>query len=278
MKREKIKTYIMNGLAYLILTTLSIVAVFPIIWMIMTSLKPSMLTFVVPPPLVFEPTLKNYADALFLRGLDRALLNSTIISLFNVALTLLVSMPAAYAFARLRIRGSKSILIDILSLRIVPPIVTAIPFFLMFSLLKLLDTQIVLILTYLTFNLPFAIWLLTSFIKETPPAYEEAGLIDGCSRLGVIARILVPIIAPGIVAVAIFSFISSWNEFLFAFMLVSFKAKTVPLVATGIQTQRAIMWGPMTAIGTLAIIPELIFFLMLRRYLVRGMSYGLVKR
>jgi len=265
-------------LIYLVLFIGVFFALFPIVWTISTSFKTIKEYYTFPPVWIpHYPTLNNYKYILFTwtSGL-KYLLNSTIVASLNTILVLLISIPAAYGIARFRI-GYENLSFWILSQRMLPPIAVVIPYFLLFRRLGLIDTYLSLIIVYLPFNIGFAVWLLIGFFEDFPMDVEEAAMIDGCSRLGAILKVVLPIIAPGIVVCAIFCFIFCWNEFMFALILTRETAKTVTAQLAAFQSPTKIMWGEMSALVVLAIIPVLILALSVQKYLVRGLALGAVK-
>ena len=165
----------------------------------------------------------------------------------------------------------------ILSLRMAPPIAFVIPYYIIFSTFKLLDTQLAVSITHTTFILPFLIWLTRSYIAEVPKELDEAAKIDGCSTLGVLSKVILPIVAPGLIATTIISIIFSWNEFMFAMILTGTEARTLPVAIAGFQTDRAIWWGQMAAALTLGTLPVLVFAMIVQRHLVKGLTFGAVK-
>ncbi|GAH27398.1 unnamed protein product, partial [marine sediment metagenome] len=209
--------------------------------------------------------------------------NSLIIASLNLLLVLGVSIPAAYGIARFRV-GGENLSFWILSQRMLPPVATIIPFFLLFRgfelfgrQITLLDKHLGLILVYCTFNIAFAVWLLIGFFESFPAEIEEAAVIDGCSRIGAVLRVVIPVIAPGIVVTGLFCFIFSWNEFLFALILTREAAKTVTLQLSQFRTPTKILWGEMSALSLITIIPILVIVVFIQRYLVKGLAFGAVK-
>ncbi|HYJ46382.1 MAG TPA: carbohydrate ABC transporter permease, partial [Pyrinomonadaceae bacterium] len=187
---------------------------------------------------------------------------------------------AAYGLARFRLplKLNTRLSLWILSTRMFPPIVTAVPLFLMMSDLRLLDTLTALIIVYTAFNLPFVVWMMRGFFNEVPRELEEAARVDGDTRLGALRRVVLPLVAPGLAATAIFCLIISWNEFLFALTLTQTDAAmTLPVGIAGRVTQYEIKWGVMSAAGVVAMVPILVFALSVQRHLVRGLSLGAVK-
>lgn len=268
---KDIFTYIALGLALFF-------ALFPIIWTVSMSFKTIAEYYTFPPVWIPRiPTLDNYKYMLFTwtSGL-KYLINSTIVASLNTILILLISIPAAYAIARFRI-GYKNLSFWILSQRMLPPIAVVIPYFLLLRRLHLIDTYWGLIIVYLPFNIGFAVWLLIGFVQDFPQDIEEAAMVDGCSRLKAIVRVVLPIIAPGLAVCAIFCFIFCWNEFMFALILTRESAKTVTAQLAAFQSPTKIMWGEISALVVLAIIPVFFLALSVQRYLVRGLAMGAVK-
>jgi len=272
-----------NVFVYVLLIIAVTLALFPIAWTVSTSFKSIGEYYTYPPIWIPQnPTLANYAYIVSTAGLDY-LRNSLIIASFNLLLVLAVSIPAAYGFARFRV-GGENLSFWILSQRMLPPVAVIIPFFLLFrgfelfgKQVTLLDKHLGLILVYCTFNIAFAVWLLIGFFASFPAEIEEAALIDGCSRPSAILRVVIPVIAPGIVVTALFCFIFSWNEFLFALILTREAAKTVTLQLSQFRTPTKILWGEMSALSLITIIPILIIVVFIQRYLVKGLAFGAVK-
>lgn len=265
-------------LTYLALGFALFFALFPIIWTISMSFKTIGEYYSFPPVWIpRQPTLENYKYLIFTwtSGI-KYLINSTIVSALNTILILLISIPAAYAIARFRI-GEKNLSFWILSQRMLPPIAVVIPYFLLWRRLHLIDTYWGLVVVYLPFNVGFAVWLLIGFIQDFPQDIEDAARVDGCSRLKAIVRVVLPIIAPGVAVCAIFCFIFCWNEFMFALILTREAAKTVTAQLAAFQSPTKIMWGEISALVVLAIIPVFALALSVQRYLVRGLAMGAVK-
>ena len=274
MKQRHILKYVLIILAVLI-------ALAPIYWMLTISLKHEVDQFAVPPRwFFFTPTLEHYRDAFLTRSFGQYLINSAIVSVFSTLSALVIGTLAAYALARFKLpyRLDRKLSLWILSTRMFPPIVTAVPLFLMMRDLRLLNTRLSLVILYTGFNLPFVIWMMRGFFVEVPRELEEAALVDGDSRLGALRRVLLPLVAPGLAATAVFCLIISWNEFLFALVMTQTDAAmTLPVGIAGRVTQYEIKWGVMSAAGVVAMMPILIFAMAVQRYLVRGLSLGAVK-
>lgn len=256
-------------------------ALAPVYWMITISLKREIDQFAVPPHwFSFTPTLEHYADAFLSRSFGQYLLNSAVVAVSSTLCALVLGTIAAYALARFRLPFGldRKLSLWILSTRMFPAIVTAVPLFLMMRDLRLLNTQLALVIVYTGFNLPFVVWMMRGFFAEVPRDLEEAALMDGDSRLGAFRRVVLPLVAPGLAATAVFCLIVSWNEFLFALVLTQTDAAmTLPVGIAGRVTQYEIKLGVMSAAGVVAMLPILAFAMAVQKYLVRGLSLGAVK-
>ena len=254
---------------------------FPVMWMFMTSFKTEAEYFSYPP--VFIPgdfSLRNYFNAMTFppegRGGLQGLRDSLIIALSTALVALIIGAPAAYSLARFRI-GGENLSFWILSTRMFPPVASALPLFLIFKNMRLLDTHLALIIANTIFNLPFVIWLLKGFFEELPAEIEESALIDGCTYWGSFVRIALPLVAPGLMVTALFSFIFAWNEFMFALLLTRRSVRTLTIIVPSLVGGHEILWGEIAAIGVIAIIPGVLLSIMLQRYLVRGLTLGALK-
>ena len=258
-----------------------VAALTPVYWMITISLKIEVDQFAYPPKWFwFTPTLRHYYDAFVTRSFAQYLITSAIVAVVSTACALVIGTLAAYALTRFRLPYNldRKLSLWILSTRMFPAIVTAVPLFLMMRDLRLLNTKASLIVVYTAFNLPFVVWMMRGFFAEVPRDLEEAALVDGDSRLGALVRVVLPLVSPGLAATAVFCLIVSWNEFLFALVLTQTDAAmTLPVGIAGRVTQYEIKWGVMSAAGAVAMMPILIFALAMQRYLVRGLSLGAVK-
>ncbi len=261
---------------YIGLVVISVVILFPIIWIFLTSFKPTIDIPSYPPKFVFSPTVDHYMRAFTRSGFLRSFLDSTVIAVVVMGLSVSLGSMCAYSIARFNV-GGKNFRFWILSQRMFPPVAMILPLYILMRTFHLLDTFAALIITYTVVNLPFTVWLMRGFIIDVPKEMDEAAFIDGCSIWGVFWRLIVPVVMPGLVAAAIFAFISSWNEFLFALILTGGNVKTVPLVAAEVITDKEVLWGPMSAIGAMTATPIIIFTFIVQKYIVRGMSYGAIK-
>lgn len=282
-------------LAYLALIAWSIVTLFPIVWTYLSSFKAPADVFLIPPKFIFPPTLHNYLELFNLAPpteLENAgsssaaaqqsnfpnyFLNSVIVSIGTTVLALIMGSLAAYGLTRFRLPFRGTILIGMFLTRLIPPIAILVPLYLIWRNLNLIDTQVALIITYLTFSLPFVTWLMRGFLLDIPVDLEEAAMTDGCSRLSALWRVILPLAAPGLATTAIFALIGAWNEFLFAVILTTENAKTLSPAILEFITDKAILWGRLYAAGDLIMLPVLVFGLLMQRHLARGLSGGAVK-
>jgi multiple sugar transport system permease protein len=247
----------------------------PFFWILTTSVKANEDYFAYPPVWVpADASLKHYA-ALFTRSSGaRYFTNSLMISTLSMVAALLVSVPTAYSIARWRFGGGFLSLL-LLVLRMLPAISLIIPLYIMYKLLGLTNSYIGLVLVYTVLYVPFAVWLLVGFLRDFPVEIEEAALIDGCSRLRALVSVVVPIIAPGLAVVALFSFIATWNEFLFAIVLTGIETKTMMVLVTSFTSGGTDMfYGEASASVVLGVLPAFIVAFMLQRYLVKGLALG----
>lgn len=252
----------------------------PVIWMFMVSIIPERDLFLhkviyIPPSV----TLDNYVDIVKLLNFNRAFVNSVVVAILTTAWTLPLSIPAAYAFARLRFPGRTALIVSLLLIYMLPGILMLIPLLVILRSVGLLNTYAGLILAESTHTIPFAIWLLTNYIATLPRDLEDAARIDGCSRVGAMLRVTLPLAVPGIITAALFSFIASWNNFTFAFMFTSGdKVRTMPVVLRQLNRGEAgIKWGTQMAGSVMAALPVAVVYLFFQKYLVRGLAAGGIK-
>ncbi len=266
-----------NALAYVLLIGSILVWAFPVLWVVLTSIKPRTDIFTNPPTLLFLPTLDHYEEALNARGIVDSIRNSLIVTVTSTVLALLVAVPAAYAFARLRFRFKTHLSFYTLFMQMVPPIGLLIPYFFALNRLRLLDSYLGLIVIYLTFTLPFSVWIMITYFQDVPAELEEAAAVDGASRFGAFARIVLPQVGGGIAVTAIFAFINAWTEFLYAVVLTGTNTQTATVAIFGFLGASESRWGSFTATGTMIMAPVVIVALVAQKQIVRGLSLGGVK-
>jgi len=251
---------------------------FPALWIASTSLKAPGEYFSFPPVWVpRQPTLDHYRLLLGEYGGLQYLRNSLVISGGNTLLVLALSIPAAYAIARYRVGGSV-LAFWVLSQRMLPPIALVIPLFLLYAKLRLLDTFPGLILAYTIFNIPLAVWLLIGFFRDFPRDIQDQAMVDGCSELWSVARVVLPVIAPGVTVVALLTFTLCWNDLLLALTLTRSSTRTIMVFFTSaLYAPTDVQYGSASASIVLGVVPAFVLALCGRRYLVRGLSMGGVK-
>lgn len=253
-------------------------ALAPYAWMVVTSLKPAAEIAARPPSLwPATPTLEQYGR-LFARTtfLDN-LRHSLIVAIGAVLVGLSTAVPAAYAFSRFRFRGRRLLLVQLLLVNMLPIVLLIIPLFVLMRRLGLLDTHLGVILGHATFAIPFSTWLLTSYLASIPRELDEAAAIDGASRLETLRLVVLPLLAPGIATTAIYVFLTSWNEYLFAMMLSGERVRTVTVALQLFIGEFTVDWGLLTAGGTVVALPVTLLFLLVQRRLVSGLTAGAVK-
>ena len=250
---------------------------FPPVMLFLTSIKTEMDALSFPPKWIFTPTSNNYTDIFHTSPFFKYIRNSVIVAAMNTAASIGLGSLAAYSLARFKFRGSDNLAFWILSIRMMPPVAAIIPLYIIMKNLHLLDTPWCLVVVYLTFNLPFVVWMMKGFFEDVPREIEEGALIDGCSDFEVFRKVALPLAAPGLAATAILVFIFSWNEFLFALILTGTKAVTLPVGIIGYMKETGINWGYMTAGGMLALIPVIVFTILVQKHLVKGLTLGALK-
>ncbi len=257
----------------------AIVAVFlgPVVLIILTSLKTRVDALASPPLWIFTPTLSNYVHIFDSYTFGTFMRNSFVAAGGATLLSMFLGTLAAYGLARFPFRGSGGLSYWILSLRMAPAIASIIPLFILLRTIHLIDTSWGLILVYTSANLPLVIWVMRGFFEDIPQDMEESALVDGASRLGALLRIALPLVAPGVAATAILAFLFTWNEFLFALILTSRNAQTMPVAVMLFMRETGIDWGYMTAAATIMMLPMLVSTVFVQRGLVRGLTMGAVK-
>jgi len=256
-----------------------VIALGPIAWGVVTSLLPTKALTQSPPDLSpANLTLANYVEVLTTRGsLVNALLDSAIVATLTAVISLSLGSAAAYALARLRVPGANKILLGVLATQMFPAIVIAIPLFIIYSELHVIDTYPALAITYLSFTLPVVIWILKGFFDAIPVQLEKAAAVDGASALQVFRLIILPISLPALFAAGVFAFIESWNEFFFAIILTRVHIKTAPIAIAEFSGQYQTLYGQMLAAAVLASVPVVLLAIVFRRFILQGFVEGAVK-
>ncbi|MAP91633.1 sugar ABC transporter permease [Candidatus Poribacteria bacterium] len=251
----------------------------PIYWIILTSLKSGSDISAQIPQFFFRITFENYQKLVESQYFSQ-LRNSIIIGFTSTILAVVIGTLSAYAFSRFKVSGEDDLLFFILSTRMLPPIVIIIPVYLMYTVLRLRDTHFGLILLYTTFNLSFAVWLMKGFIDEIPTEYEDAALVDGYTRFQAFRMIVLPQAATGIAATAVFCLITAWNEFAFALVLTEVGGNTItaPPSIVSATGKTGYDWGKVAAGTFIFLVPIAIFTFLVRKHLLRGVTFGAIKK
>ena len=261
---------------HVLVIALVLVVMFPFVWLLVMSFKTTEDIFAWPPRWFFTPTIENYTE-LWRGDFPKSFVNSLVTSVGSTAIAIVLGVPGAYALSRFEMRRSNQLSILILASRMAPPIAFTIPYFLAYRHIGLLDSRIGLILIYLTFNLSLVIWLMRSFFDATPRALEEAAWIDGASLWQSFTKIILPLSGPGLAATAILCFLYSWNDFFFALILTRTEATTAPVAIVNFMDYEGWAWGRIAAGGTMVMLPVLVFSILVRRFLIQGMTAGAIK-
>ncbi len=250
---------------------------FPVYWMVNTAFKPPS-EWLTDPPIFFPHpiVLRNFVDALNHWNGWKGLKDSLLVSVGTTLIATLLGTSAAYSIARFR-TGGQRLSFTILSLLFLPPVVVAIPMFLVWSQLGLVDTYPALILQNCVFAVPFTIWVLQSFLRDVPVAYEESALVNGASRLRALVDVVLPMAMPSLVATTLLSFIFTWNEFTFAVVLSRARISTLPFILPTMMESHYVLWGDIAGIALIASLPVVVLAFALQRYLVRGLSFGTIR-
>ena len=273
-RRRRFFHYSQNVLVVLIV----LLFLSPVMWIITGSFKARVEFYSTPP--VFMPhqasiaTEANYARAVEVGG--KGFIDSIIVAGLATVLTMLLAIPASYSIARYRI-GAKHIPFFILSILFLPPVVGILPLFMLLKTFRLIDTHFGLILAYMFFNLPLAVWLTKGFFEDLPEDLESAALVDGYGRFRAFLKVSVPLVVPGIAVAGLFTFIFSWNELAYASIMTRSRVETLPIALTNLMGGHGIQWGALCALATMAAIPGILLSLFMQKYLIRGLSFGAIR-
>ncbi len=271
--RGQARQWLLGFVTFLLLLFIII----PVVWFVLVSLQSPSRPASASPFSALTLTLENYRNVFARLKYFRYLANSLIISVIATAATLVIGSLASYSFSRMRNRITDNLSFWILSTRMLPPIAVIIPIYLLMSGLGLLDTFLGMIVVYMTISLPYSVWMMKSFFDEIPRELDEAAMVDGCSKLRILSRIVVPIAVPGIVSTGVFNFILLWSEFLFALIITSVTTKTLPVAIAAFITDKGIEWTNMAAAGSVLLLPLAVMFYFIQKFLIRGLTFGVLK-
>ena len=270
------KKTLLTGIELMLVTLIALVILVPIVWILLAAFKKQVDVYQL--KVFFEPTLENFAviwGGQF--DIKNKLINSVVVAGATVLITIPLATVAAYSFSRFRMIGGRVLLVMILATQFVPAVVIVLPFFVFYRDLGLLDSRFGLVLIYLSLLMPFAVWMIKGFIDGIPLDTEEAAMVDGSSRLQVIKNIVLPMAMPGIITAAIFCFILAWNEFIFAIILTTKDAQTMPVGLALFNTEEGTRWELLSAAGLIIMVPIFILALIIQKHFVKGMTMGAVR-
>ena len=273
---HKINSPLALSLIYISLTLATLFFLLPLIWIFRTSLITKVQAYQIPPTWNASLTLDNYFSIFRNNPFGHYFINSFGIALITTIVAILIGAMAAYWIAR-RPGESGRIKVSILTSQMIPPVVMVIPLSLLIKNAGIDDTWFALIMAYLTFNLPYVIWILISFFESIPQELDEACEIDGCTTTRAYFSVILPLAAPGIMATAVYSFIVAWNEFMFALNLTGLKTRTLPVAMANLETQQGVMIAELCASTIVAILPVVVLSIFIKKYLVNGLTFGSVK-
>jgi len=267
--------------SYLVLVLIAVIGLAPFAYMLIISFKSRLDVLTVPPSLHFHwaDISTNYHTVIHEKSFPTFVVNSIVVTGASTLIALVLGVPAGYAFSRLRFRGQDTWASTILSFRFMPPVAVAIPIYLLVRHLGFLNSYVGLILPYIAFTLPLVVWIMIGFFDETPREVDDAALVDGCTRAGVLVRVMLPLVRPGIFVAATFGVIFIWNEFLVGLYIINSQDReTIPIAASALLTvESPIDWNQAATVGVLTLIPILIFAALAQRYIVRGITAGAVR-
>ena len=275
-RRKRIRT-LFTVLRFLLILIFFVIFMFPVYWIVVGAFKVEGEFYHYPP--VFWPShfdFQNFVRGLTTFGGAKALVASLVVALANTVLVIGFGVLLAYSMGRFKV-GGDNMSFFVLSLLFAPPVIATMPLFMIWKTMKILDTYPVLFLSYILINMPFAVWIMKGFFEDIPQGIENAALLDGYSRFHAFRKYVLPLAVPGIAVTALFVFIFSWNEFLFALIFTRSHAVTLPITLAGMTGGHEIPWGEISALSLIAILPGVILTLFFQKYLVRGLTFGAVK-
>ena len=275
----KKKGLIGNAFCHVYLIILSVVAVFPLVWVLLSSIKTNGELTSNPTKFIpINPTLDNFVHVIQDLEFGVNIANSIVIALCTTLIAIIISCMAAYGIVRFFPRLGGIMSKALVATYMFPPILLAIPYSLVMAKLGFTNSRVGLVIVYLSFSVPYAVWMLVGFFKTVPIGIEEAARVDGANKFQTFIRIVIPLVAPGIVATAIYTFINAWNEFLYALILInSTDMMTVSVKLRSLQGAEILNWGDMMAASTLVVVPSVIFFMLIQKKIAGGMTEGAVK-
>lgn len=261
----------------IVLILIALVFIFPVFWMLSISVKMPIDIIRMPPKFFLKPDFTNYQLIMKNPQVLKGFMNSILLTVSTLLVSFCIGVPAAYAIARYQFKFKKVFLISILSGLMIPLITLALPYYVIYQKIGLLDSLFGMILVYLVIHIPFVVWMMGTFIRQIPSELDESAFIDGCGIYQILLKIIIPTAKPGIAAAAISCVIATWNEFLFAFILTQTKTKTAPVVIVSFMSTTGIEWGKMASMATILMLPIIVFGLSVQKYYIAGLTAGAIK-
>lgn len=275
--KKRTRKIILNTIIAIVAFLVLAIELYPIVITVINGFRRDINILSGQPFQLKQLTLRSYELVLKNAGFRLGMQNSIIVGLLSTAISVMIGAMASYGIARFHFKGRNGLAYSFLVFRMLPQISLVISLYLMFSAVGLRDTISGITLAHTSFNVPYVIWLLLPFFTAVDKAYEEAAMVDGCTRQGVFFKIFLPIVAPGLVVAAVFAFLNSWNEFMYALILTGVKAKTAPIAINGLLGGETLTWGQACAAGTIMLVPVFLFTLGMQKFLIRGITAGGVK-
>jgi multiple sugar transport system permease protein len=268
------KKLILNIIFYLIVAGIALIVLFPFLWMLTSSFKTQVDIISWPPKFIFTPTLQNYLKVFGEQNFLKYFMNSTIIGVVSVGLSLVLGLPAAYSISRY---AQKKLAVFILLARLMPGISFLMPWYIIFSRLNLMDSYIALVLSHMLIALPIVVWIMSTYFSTIPREMEESAMVDGATRQYAFFAIILPLSGPGIITATTLSFIFSWNNFMFSQVLSMEKTRTLPIAVYNFVSYAEVDWGGVMAAAVAIMTPAIILTMIFQKYVVKGLTMGAVK-
>ncbi len=276
MGHDRLKRRLSLICMHTILIIACLAILFPLLWTLRTSFAHRVVAYQIPPKWFFRPTFDNYLVIFKEEPFQLFFGNSLIVASASTLVCLIIGAPAAFSYSRFR-TGGNALRVSILATQMLPAITLVIPFFLILKSIGLYNTRTGLVITYVTFNIPFIVWIMIGFFQGIPRELDDSAMVDGCTRFSAFMRIILPISLPGMLSAGVFSFVISWNEFLFALILTGKNSKTLPVAVSGLITQQGTQIGAVSAAVMLIILPMILLYFGFRTFLIKGIVAGAVK-
>jgi len=268
------KARLVDLVFYLVIISMALIVLFPFLWMLSSSFKTQVDIIAWPPRFLFKPTLQNYTRVFGEQDFFKYFINSSIVGISAVGLSLLIGLPAAYSIARF---AQKRLSVFILVARLMPGISFLLPWYIIFSRIGLMDSYAALILSHMLIALPVIVWIMSSYFEGVPMELEESAMVDGATRQKAFMAIILPLSGPGIVTATTLSFIFSWNNFMFSQVLSMEKTKTLPIAVYNFVSYAEVDWGGVMAAAVAIMLPAILLTMLFQKYVVKGLTMGAVK-